>query len=316
MPTKKLAKLISRAEKAADGLQQLTGIVTVVHNPQAAIRADIAAATDASQDTDEAKTALDGAYELLQTGIKNSNKFLVASAKVLRVYLGDKPSTLWAEAGWSERSLETPKTEDLLLPHLAKLKLFLEAHPEREVNDAQLNLTATNCAALHKALSDARSGDSANPNGIKGVNWHEGNVDSKKSTLLLTEKALETRMRNLRAEFDDVVHDPDSPHYLTMGFTRPGDTDIPGATENTRGTALGGGQVRAQCDPVTGADHYVFRIKITGVDAKFRYAGSSSNPDFIIEDLPAGSTVELQVAAANADDEQGPAGPSASVVVT
>jgi len=52
------------------------------------------------------------------------------------------------------------------------------------------------------------------------------------------------------------------------------------------------------------------------VDAKFRYLGSSSEPDFNAEDLPVGKTVEVQVVAANADGDQGPAGPSASVVVT
>ena len=58
-----------------------------------------------------------------------------------------------------------------------------------------------------------------------------------------------------------------------------------------------------------------FGITIT-VDTKFRHLGSSSEPDFVAEALPVGKTVEVQVVAANAEVDQGPAGPSASVVVT
>ena len=80
--------------------------------------------------------------------------------------------------------------------------------------------------------------------------------------------------------------------------------------------ALGSTKARIQCDPVTGADHYIYRGKIVGVDAKPRYLGFSSNPDFIAEGLPVASTVEVQVAAANAEGDQGPASDPASVVVT
>jgi len=47
-----------------------------------------------------------------------------------------------------------------------------------------------------------------------------------------------------------------------------------------------------------------------------RRTGSSSNPDFNAESQPVGKTVEVQVSAANADGDQGPAGDSAQVVVT
>ncbi|MFA6561022.1 MAG: hypothetical protein WCV00_03840 [Verrucomicrobiia bacterium] len=52
------------------------------------------------------------------------------------------------------------------------------------------------------------------------------------------------------------------------------------------------------------------------MDTKFRYLGSSSNPDYNAEEMPAGKTVEVQVVAANAEGAQGPAGTAASVVVT
>jgi len=47
-----------------------------------------------------------------------------------------------------------------------------------------------------------------------------------------------------------------------------------------------------------------------------RYPGSSSNPDYNAEGLPPGKTVEVQVVAANANGDQGPAGDAAQVVVT
>jgi hypothetical protein len=133
---------------------------------------------------------------------------------------------------------------------------------------------------------------------------------------MLTEKALQRRVQNFRAEFDDVVADPMSPHYATVGLPRPGESNAPAKVENVHLTALGGGQVRFQGDAVVGADHYIFRGKIVDVDAKPRYLGSNSNPDFIAEELPAGKTVEGQIAAVNTENEQGPASDSASVTVT
>ncbi|MCX6900537.1 MAG: hypothetical protein NT105_17800 [Verrucomicrobia bacterium] len=52
------------------------------------------------------------------------------------------------------------------------------------------------------------------------------------------------------------------------------------------------------------------------VDAKPRYLGSNSNPDFIAEELPVGKTLEGQIVAVNAENEQGPASDAATVVVT
>jgi hypothetical protein len=48
-----------------------------------------------------------------------------------------------------------------------------------------------------------------------------------------------------------------------------------------------------QCDAVPGADHYIFRGKVLTVDTKFRYLGSSSNPDYNAEALPVGKTLEV-----------------------
>ena len=48
MLTKVQARLISLCEKIADGLHTLLGVITLVYNPELAIRADIAALLDAS----------------------------------------------------------------------------------------------------------------------------------------------------------------------------------------------------------------------------------------------------------------------------
>jgi len=57
------------------------------------------------------------------------------------------------------------------------------------------------------------------------------------------------------------------------------------------------------------------RISFDSVDTRVGHLNSSSEPDFIVEGMPVGKTVEVQVVA-NAEGEQGPAGPSAQVVVT
>lgn len=321
MLTKAQSLLISRAEKAADGLNQLTGIVTLVHNPEAGIRADIAALTDASGQYDGENSNLSDANKLVATSLKDGYQFLVTAARVLRGPLGPKPSAQWAEAGWSTTSLETPKSEDEVLPHLAKTCTFLAAHSTYEVADPKVKLTAAHCIELHLALSNSISGDSdpahaANPDRVRGRAWHEAQVMDARHTLLQTEKALQLRLRNFAGEFDDVVHDPLSPHYLTVGLPRPGDTTAPGKVLHVVLTPMGGGQLHIEADDVTGADHYIFRIKIVGTDAKYHYLDSNGQPNYIAKGLPPGATVSVQMAAVNAAGQSGPNSDPVQTAVT
>ncbi len=321
MLTKAQSLLISRAEKAADGLQQLTGIVTLVHNPEAGIRADIAAITDASAQADAAVTDLKDANTLVKESLETAYQFLLAGSRILRVPLGTKPSAVWAEAGWSDRHLKTPSAEDEVLPHIGKLGGFLAGHSSYEVTTAEITFTAVRAAALHKALSDSISGDSdpahaADPDRVRGRGWYESQVTARKNTLIQTEKALERRMRNFASEFDDVVNDPLSPHYATVGLPRPGETTAPEKVLNVRATALGGGKVNIEADVAARADHYVFRIQIVGMDAKLRYLGSNGQPNFLARDLPAAATVVIQVNAVSELNQHGPASDLVQVVVT
>ena len=242
-------------------------------------------------------------------------------ARLFRTPLGPKPSPLWAAAGWGDHSLRTPTTEDLILAHLLKLKVFLTEHPERQIADAQIQLTPARCEALYEALRISISGDTdpdhqQDANRIRGRAHYKTEAQKADQTLLLAEKALERRLRSFRAEFDDVVQDPLSPYYTTVGLPRPGETHAPGPVLNVRLTPLGQGQMQIEADPTPTADHYVFRLQVMGIDARPRYLGSNGQPDYIAKKQPVGATLAIQVVAVNESGQQSPASEPVQIVVT
>ena len=321
MLTKAQAKLISLITTIAAGLHTLIGKVTMAHNTEEVLLADAAAVTDGSTQVAGAETALGGAVELRDLALAAAYDYLVKAALILRALLGAKPSALSTEAGWGDHTMATPREAELILPHLANLKAFLAKYPQYETTSQEFQLTAVRCTAIHKALRDAMTGDpdttdAQNPNRVKGVAWHESNLQTKKDTLLATEVALKLRLHNFRNEFADVVKDPMSPYYITIGLPRPGETHPPAKVTNVRLTVLGGGQVHAEHDPVPDADHYVYRGKIVGTEERFRYFGSNGQPDYIAKKQPVGATLAIQVVAVNESGQQGPASEPAQIVVT
>ena len=321
MLTKAQAKLISLITMIAAGLHTLIGKVTMAHNTEEALLADAGAVTDASNQVDGAETALSGATHLKNGALDEGYQYLIKGACILRALLGSKPGPLWVEAGWGAHSLETPAEENQVLAHLANLKAFLVKYPKYETTSQEFQLTAVRCTAIHKALRDAMTGDpdttdAQNPNRVKGVAWHESNVQAKKDTLLVTEVALKLRLHHFRNEFADVVKDPMSPHYITVGLPRPGESHPPAQVPNVHLTVLGGGQVHVEHDTVPDADHYVYRGKIVGVEERFRYFGSNGQPDYIAKKQPVGATLAIQVVAVNEAGQQGPASEPVQIVVT
>ena len=321
MLTKVQARLISVCEKIANGLHTLMGVITLVYNPELAIRADIAALLDASDQVDGADAALLLAQQLCRARLDDGYNYLVNAARILRVPLGSKPSPLWHQAGWALHSLETPHTADLVLPHLAKLMAFLADHPEYETTTKDFQLTLVRCTAVHKALSDAMSGDSTitdppNPARVKGVAWYETELAKKQATLLLTEQALKARLENFKIEFATVVKDPMSPHYITVGLPRPGDQQPPALVTHVRLSAQGHGQFLVEHEPVASSDHYIYRAQLVGTEAHYRYLGSNGQPNFLVKEQPAGATVSIQVVAVNEAGQHGPASAPVQITVT
>ena len=321
MLKKIIARYIAQAEKHASGLFELRGKVTMTRNTEDALRVDAATVPVASEQADAADEKFQQAEQLVALHLDAAYQYLVAVARIFRLLLGNKPSPLWAAAGWGDHSLRTPTTEDLILAHLLKLKVFLTEHPERQIADSQIQLTPARCEALYEALRISISGDTdpdhqQDANRIRGRAHYKSEAQKADQTLLLAEKALERRLRSFRAEFDDVVQDPLSPYYTTVGLPRPGETHAPGPVLNVRLTPLGQGQMQIEADPTPTADHYVFRLQVMGIDARPRYLGSNGQPNFLAKELPAGKTVSVIMAAVSEENQQGPASEPVQAVVT
>jgi hypothetical protein len=89
----------------------------------------------------------------LKAADEAANTFIIGAKKVIGFSLGDAWSPAWAEAGFLHDNLRTPtKTVDRIAL-LDRLAIYLASHPESQGKTQKI--TATQAAALHKALSRA-----------------------------------------------------------------------------------------------------------------------------------------------------------------
>ena len=129
-----------------------------------------------------------------------------------------------------------------------------------------------------------------------------------------SEASFRKRMRGLIGELTQQL-EALSPFWLAFGLKQPGAIDAPDAPANTRLTALGGGKLRAQCDPAPRADYYQFWVRTGGADAPFELADSPREPEKILENLSVRAALTLKIRAVNATGP-GPYGDEAQGTVT
>ncbi len=151
--------MLTLGEKAADGLHTHEGSIGIMHNTEAVLRADVAAARSANQSYQTAKVTKTGATDSQSNTDSDAVKFIMAARDVLKPRLGPRWSTAWNAAGFINQSLEVPGTLGRRMELLKSLELYFTANPTHEV--AALNITAVRATALHTAFSDAVSAANA-----------------------------------------------------------------------------------------------------------------------------------------------------------
>jgi len=292
-----LDELITLGEDAADGAHQLETTLGLKQNTEAAIRADLAGLTAKKSAYDTLASAGMAKSTAVTVARSNARAFLTSTRDVFKNFFGAKPSAAWVAAGWPANSIAVPATSELILPLLNSVELYLTANPTRE--NAPLNLTAARAAALHTALTDARS----------AANQQDQAERAARDARDASADKLRKRLRGLIDELGQLL-DPLDARWLAFGLKRPGAPESPDAVTGTRATPLGGGKLRVQCDPAPRAEYYQVWIQVVGVDADFRLAESPAEPDKILEGFTAGANVSAKMRAIN---ETGP-GPFADPV--
>jgi hypothetical protein len=299
-----LSGLETLGRDAVDGGAQLDTTIGVKQNTHDLVEADTNAFSDACDQYDAADTAVRVANTALRLAVSNTRGFLMAGRDLLKPVLGSKPSTAWAEWGFSDRSIAVPNGDDLLQPMLDKLQKKLAATPARE--NAPANFTAARALALYTALKNARSG-------ADGVNAKEADRQAKKRTRDLTEAALRRRLSGLVGELSQLL-DPLSPHWVTYGFKKPGAPDSPEPVTALTATALGAGRVKLEWPAAMRAERYqIWRVTDT-VTGTAELVDRTADTVYLLEAQTPGAALALKVRAVNETGE-GHFSPLATVTV-
>ena len=299
-----LAELETQGRDAADGATQLGATIGLKQNLATLITTDTDALSDAGDDYNTADTAVRTANTVLRLAISNSRGFLMLGRDLLKLVLGGKASTAWAETGFSNQSLAVPSADDQLQAMLDKMQTYLTANPARE--NAPANFTAAQAGILYTALKDARSG-------VNGVTAKEDARKTAKATRDLAEAALRRRLNGLLGELGQLL-DPMSPHWVTFGFQRPGAEEKPDPVKTLTATALGGGRVKLDYSGAARTGHYQICQVTDPVAGTFEILDDATATTYLLENQTVGAPLQLKVRGTN-DGGDGKFSPTVQVTV-
>jgi hypothetical protein len=197
-------------------------------------------------------------------------------------------------------SLAIPKSPADCQLLLESLQQYLQAHPEHE-NDP-LNVTIARATELSTSLKSARS----------EVDRSTVDLKAAKEARDRAEQALRWRMSGLIAELEQLLDD-DDPSWYAFGLNRPADRNIPAVPNDLVVTAGLPGSIHVQWAPAVRARRYRIYKKEDG-DTGYQPIATTSDPNAVVNGLKGGSTISVQVTAANKAGESLPSSPAEFVV--
>jgi len=301
IPDKPYDIVFALAEDMADGAQANGAAVGLLQNTEAAIRADLAAATAAEATFQAARAAKKTLSTAFQIADSNAKAFLAAVKKVLSITLGDQWSAAWAATGWVGPSLRLPANADERLGMLPGIKAYLTANPAFE--NAPLGVTATAAQAQIDALSAARTA-------VNDGNKAAGEKKALRETAL---DALRQRMIGLVRELTQLLEDDDARWYA-FGLNRPGDPSTPAVPASLVLTVGGPGLVLADWADARRAERYKVQKQIVGTDADWIETTQVTDSETTLANLPVGATVKVRILAANQAGDSLPSDPAQIVI--
>jgi len=116
--------------------------------------------------------------------------------------------------------------------------------------------------------------------------------------------AMEKAVRTLLSELHQVLESTDS-RWVSFGFNRPGIQKRPEAPVEVSAKVVNETAIEVKWPKVPRAGHYRVWMKVVGRDEDLMALGSPNDPDFMIESVTPGDTVELAVSAVNERGESG-----------
>lgn len=299
MPTT-YAGLVLLTQRCLNGAATHGASIPLLINTAAAIGAD--------------RTALLAAQGVYQAGCGNSpalrtaldaaeaagHTFCGQARNVLEFYLGTVHNAAWRPTGFIS-SLALPRTEAALVALLTALAAYFAANPAHE--NAELQVTAARALTLLGNLNTARQ-----------------NVDAQTASCTLDRQARDSKVEEMKKRIRGLIKElsqrltPLDARWRDFGLNMPGAVSVPAAPENVVATPTLPGQLQVTCDTSTNATSYRFYYQRLILDPEPIFAGSATDPLFIISALAPGQAYLVYASATNTGGESGLSKPASSVV--
>ncbi len=274
--------------KAVDGATLHAAGLGITRHTAAAITADRNALIAQRTAYEAAKTALALERAARDAATVSTRGFVVLTRDMLKPHFGSQHNASWTAAGFVN-SLVVPATPDKVILLVESLSEFLTGRPDLE--NAALNITAAQADTVTANLLAAQ-------NSVKNKEVVAKNALALRNTKYL---ALRKRLRDLIKDLGQVI-DPLDNRWLDFGLNRPGQLVTP-AVPGKVSVAVNGNSATVKWQASARAQYYRVWKKVIGVDEDYSPVGSPTDLDFAMEDLPAGTQIEIVVSAVNSGGE-------------
>lgn len=290
--------LFAKAQKWAGGLGLHENALALVHHTQGTINSALGNARQGELSFQTARSGtLAASNHLLE--VRGTALLYAEKARTnLRTFLGERWSTAWAQAGFTNRTLRLPRNTPEALNLLRTLQTYFTAHPTHQNMEAGVTAAA---AQAHITVLDQ---------GTTILNNARSNQRTKRDARENTQKSLREGLAGSRNEVEAVLPQND-PRWLDFVERVPSDVRSPEAVSAVVAEPGLPGHVRLSFLPSLRATRYAIEAAV-GPDGEFAVVATVQDT---VADLtfPPGAVVRIRVRARNAAGE---AGPSPVVEVT
>lgn len=281
-----VAQVISMATKMHQGLITLGATLKITQITPLQFNAELQAVIVADGDFNAARSAKQTASDAFKPADIALAEWLQVTRNVLAARFGNRWSTMWAQAGFTDATTAVPARIADRFGLALSLANFFTANPSYEV--ASMNVTATQATTLRNAAVTAQQAfiDADVALKSKGDAW-----DSAFATLTETMRSL---INILRATLES-----NDPRWLVFGLAMPSTNTTPGQPENVTVTLDETGALVVQCTAVPLAMRYRWRMLLVGIETEYRLVARSVDPIGTITGVLPGQTVQIIVQAVN-----------------
>ena len=291
-------ELESLGYAAAAGAHQLEDVINLRANRHDDIIVDVRAFSDSRARVDRADAVRKRSYEQQATRAAEMRAWLTVARDVLVLTLGKKWTSVWAEAGWNENSLEIPRKAEEAMPILRAQTTYLTAHPEVANADPRYNYTLARANEVLASMNYSFDNTDDTGGKIIGTRVAEQKYDAEMQTRKLTEASLRRRLRGLQGELEQLIP-ADSPHWTVFGFNQPGTKNSPGPMTTATAEPLGGGRLMVRWENPVRTDYVQIWAHDQTTTTYTLARRADGGTETLLESLAPGTQLTLKLRAGN-----------------